>query len=609
MDPVRASDPIRPRLVVLWTALVAGTVVLAAEYLIASPEFHSPYRTASVLVMIALAAFELLGDKRTEVMVVGPAVIYAALSIVELKTGRVMSFFDPGTTLGLLILLGILFAATRLNRRVIPVVLFTTGTTAYTLVSLSLQDLPLPHVMGRVLLGVVGQILAMYVTVRIIDRLGASSARNAKSLAIQKALAKCSHLLLTSRDEKGMQLALSALLDATEADYAYIDVNRTEDDGRITWHINHDALGSNVPPGPSSFGSGTYDDMPWVPEELGAGRPVRIRVIDLPEPLRSRYQAEGIRSELAAPIMIEGRWVGTIGFSDFWREGNWTDLETEALTTAADMVAGAWERDRAREGLQELAEAKDRFIAAVSHELRTPLSAVVGFSAALRDAAGSFSTEEISEMAGMISVQSREVADLVDDLLTAERAASGNLTIRTAPTDLEIELNAVVELYSQPPPIEVRESAVVMADGLRTRQIIRNLLTNATRYGGANVKIEVDVHDGMGHLTVMDDGDGVLGIDEDKIFDPYYRSRNDVAMPDSVGLGLAVARQLARLMSGDLVYRRQDNWTRFELRLPLDQGAPDDPAQLTGPASFADPSSLEDTAGGGQDSEIVPVTV
>ncbi|MEX0666783.1 MAG: ATP-binding protein [Acidimicrobiia bacterium] len=293
----------------------------------------------------------------------------------------------------------------------------------------------------------------------------------------------------------------------------------------------------------------------------------------------------------------------TIGITDFWPDGNWTDLETEALTTAADMVAGAWERDRAREGLQELAEAKDRFIAAVSHELRTPLSAVCGFSAALRDAAGSFSTEEISEMAGVISAQSQEVADLVDDLLTSERAASGNLTIHVVPTDLEVELKSVIELFPQPPPIKVLESAVVLSDGLRTRQIIRNLLTNATRYGGANVKVEVDVHDDMGHLTVMDDGNGVLGIDEDKIFDPYYRSRTDVAMPDSVGLGLSVARQLARLMSGDLVYRRQDSWTRFELRLPLDPGTPNDSGQTP------DPASLWDTESDDPETGIVPVTV
>ena len=153
--------------------------------------------------------------------------------------------------------------------------------------------------------------------------------------------------------------------------------------------------------------------------------------------------------------MIEGKWIGTIGFSDFWREGTWTDLETEALTTAADMVAGAWERDRAREGLQELAEAKDRFIAAVSHELRTPLSAVVGFAAALRDAAGSFSPEEISEMAGVIAAQSEEVSYLVDDLLTAERAASGNLTIRAAPTLLELELKSVIEPLPGAPAVFV----------------------------------------------------------------------------------------------------------------------------------------------------------
>jgi len=603
MDPMRATDPIRPRLVVLWTALVVSVAVLAVEYLIGPPGYTAPYRIASVLIVIALAAFELIGDKRTEVIVVGPALIFAVLSLVELRTGEVASFFDPGTTLGLLIFLGILFAATRINRRIMPVVLFTLGTSAYTLASLSLQDLPLPHAIGRVVLGVVGQILAMYVTVRIMLRLGASSARIEKSLAIQKALARCSHLLLTSRDEKGMQLALAALLDATDADYAYIDVNRTEDDGRITWHINHDALSANLPDGPGSFGSGNYDDMPWVPVELGAGRPVRIRVADLPEPLRSRYQEEGIRSELAAPIMIDGKWIGTIGFSDFWREGNWTDLETEALTTAADMVAGSWERDRAREGLQELAEAKDRFIAAVSHELRTPLAAVVGFSAALRDAAGTFSTEEITEIAAVISAQSREVSDLVDDLLTAERAASGNLTIRTVPTDLEVELKSVVELFPLPPPISVNESALVMADGLRTRQIIRNLLTNATRYGGANVKIEIGVHDGMGYLTVMDDGNGVLGIDEDRIFDPYYRSRTDVAQPDSVGLGLAVARQLARLMSGDLVYRRQDSWTRFEVRLPLDPGS------LTDHPHAPDPAALWEADANDPETKIVPVTV
>ena len=141
------------------------------------------------------------------------------------------------------------------------------------------------------------------------------------------------------------------------------------------------------------------------------------------------------------------------------------------------------------------------------------------------------------------------------------------------------------------------------ADGLRTRQIIRNLLTNATRYGGTSIRVEIDVQDGVGKLTVLDDGQGVLGMDEDRIFDPYYRSRSDVAVPDSVGLGLAVARQLARLMSGDLVYRRQDGWTRFELSLPLD------PGPLRPSADQLGPVALWEVEAGDPESEVVPVTV
>ena len=57
---------------------------------------------------------------------------------------------------------------------------------------------------------------------------------------------------------------------------------------------------------------------------------------------------------------------------------------------------------------------------------------------------------------------------------------------------------------------------------------------------------------------VSDDGPGVRGIDVEHIFDPYYRSQSPSdSRPDSVGLGLAVARQLARMMGGDLVYRRR----------------------------------------------------
>jgi signal transduction histidine kinase len=304
-------------------------------------------------------------------------------------------------------------------------------------------------------------------------------------------------------------------------------------------------------------------------EALSAGRPARVRVSELPVPIRQRYEAEGIRSELMAPIVIRDQWVGTLGYTDFWRDDAWTDVEVDGLMRAADMVAAFWERESAREGLEELAEAKDRFIATVSHELRTPLAAVVGFSGELAQGLEQYSREEIYEMVSLISSQSIEVAQLVDDLLTAERAASGNLTIKPSALDLLDETRSVVGSLRADFAVTVDgEPVSVWADTLRTRQIVRNLLTNALRYGGPTVRVEISTRGDQAILVVTDDGPGVRGIDAEHIFDPYYRSKTEDTKPDSVGLGLAVARQLARLMGGDVVYLRRSGWTNFELSLP-----------------------------------------
>ena len=72
-------------------------------------------------------------------------------------------------------------------------------------------------------------------------------------------------------------------------------------------------------------------------------------------------------------------------------------------------------------------------------------------------------------MAGVIAAQSQEVSDLVDDLLTAERAASGNLTIRAAPTQLELELKSVIDLLLEPPAVFVLDSVTVIAHQANTR--------------------------------------------------------------------------------------------------------------------------------------------
>jgi signal transduction histidine kinase len=555
--------------VAVLSAVVVATVLgIVAEYgtwSAATP--GAGYRLAAYAVVGLTATYQLMRRRRIEVVVAASALTLCALSLTE--AWRTPAF-DSGYTLACLILISVVYVATREGKSVAPLVIVSGLTAAFTVASLILDRPPASVVFARLMIGIPGQALVIWITWQLIQSLADASEHQANTARIQKALATCSQALLTGRDEQPLTAALRALLDATEADYAYIDINRVAEDGNVTWEIVAEALGSTVPSGPDSFDEGDYSQFPEIIEVLSAGHPARIRVSDLPMPVRARYEAEGIRSELMAPIMIRDQWVGTLGYSDFWRDDVWTDVEVEGLMRAADMVGAYWERESAREGLEELAEAKDRFIATVSHELRTPLAAVVGFSGELADSLDGYSREEIAEMVVLISSQSQEVAHLVDDLLTAERAASGNLTISPRSIDLLDECRSIVESLGVDLDVAiVGDPSTAWADTLRTRQIVRNLLTNAHRYGGERVRVEVSSQRNVASLVVSDDGPGVKGIDAEHIFDPYYRSQTSDARPDSVGLGLAVARQLARMMGGDLVYRRRGGWTRFELSLPM----------------------------------------
>jgi signal transduction histidine kinase len=104
-------------------------------------------------------------------------------------------------------------------------------------------------------------------------------------------------------------------------------------------------------------------------------------------------------------------------------------------------------------------------------------------------------------------------------------------------------------------------------DALRVRQVLRNLVSNAARYGGSSVAVRT-THDGDHvRIVVSDDGDGVPGEDEGTIFLPYRRSTTTKRHLASVGLGLWISRQLAHAMGGSLEYQRLNNRTEFVFTL------------------------------------------
>jgi signal transduction histidine kinase len=219
-----------------------------------------------------------------------------------------------------------------------------------------------------------------------------------------------------------------------------------------------------------------------------------------------------------------------------------------------------------QDAMAELVRAKDEFIAKVSHELRTPLTAVLGLTSAM-NSAESLSDEERAELMGMVATQAAEMSYIVDDLLVAARAEMDAVTIVLETVDPRAEAVKVLDNLALG-AIEVPdEMPKVIADPGRLRQIFRNLLTNANRYGGDRRRILAGVEDGSVWIEVRDDGEGVNPEDTDRIFEPYATAHSGVT--GSVGLGLSVARQLAELMGGSLAYDRDRSETVFRLQLPL----------------------------------------
>jgi PAS domain S-box-containing protein len=224
---------------------------------------------------------------------------------------------------------------------------------------------------------------------------------------------------------------------------------------------------------------------------------------------------------------------------------------------------------RAERDLAGLVASKDELVASVSHELRTPITTIMGMAFELRDHGSAFTADEVQELIELIADQSRELSNIVEDLLVAARSDAETLVIRPEVLPIKQEIEQIVASTTQKiaPAIDAPDDARAWADPLRFRQILRNLLSNAKRYGGPTVRISAVVDGRAALVSVFDDGPGVPAGDEDIIFEPYTRSTRDEALPGSIGLGLPVSRRLARLMGGDLVYR-YDGGSVFEVRLP-----------------------------------------
>lgn len=233
---------------------------------------------------------------------------------------------------------------------------------------------------------------------------------------------------------------------------------------------------------------------------------------------------------------------------------------TERLAAEAAIKA-------AQEAAETASQAKSDFLANISHEIRTPLNGVIGLTAALKQ---TDLTPAQHEIVRMIESSGVTLERLVSDILDVSRIEAGQVELEALVFNLRHEIDGLLEthrLRAEAKGLDFRvehdgDDAAFVGDITRIKQVLGNLLSNAVKFteqGVIELRVEVAAADDQRLQVVIEVQDQGPGISEDtmaRLFTPYAQASQETARTyGGTGLGLAVSRQLARLMGGELEAR------------------------------------------------------
>jgi signal transduction histidine kinase len=325
---------------------------------------------------------------------------------------------------------------------------------------------------------------------------------------------------------------------------------------------------------PTHLEQSTLMTVPRHYEDLIDGRSIMIDDVASTAPEDQAWYAAHLPSaaaEIAFPITDGLSVTGVVGIVAS-RPRHWEPVETRTMTAVAQMLGVAQAQAKAAETLEGVVRTKDSFIASVSHALRTPMSVVLGLSTELAIRRNDFSANELDEFIDLIAREAQNVAHIIDDLLIAARASADSITV--IPEQVRVDDLVRETISALPQDLRLRlaevdlEPTEAYADPVRLRQIVRNLVANGQQHGGRHIHIRTGTEDDQAVLEVSDDGSGIAADRREQIFEAYEAGDAQTGLTASIGLGLTVSRQLARLMSGDVSYRHEPMPT-FELTLPV----------------------------------------
>ncbi len=227
--------------------------------------------------------------------------------------------------------------------------------------------------------------------------------------------------------------------------------------------------------------------------------------------------------------------------------------------------------------------AKKQFLAMMSHEIRTPLSAVVGFARLMSKASTKF---EQDQFAGHLHRSATQLLTIVDDVLDFSKLDQGAVETSLSDFDLHHLLDSLPDVGMLFVGEDSRTNfkldidpdcpRVLRSDEGKVRQILQIFLTNAVKFApDGRIEIGAEKIGRMLRISICDNGPGIAAQDLERLFEPFEQGQAGSELKQKgAGLGLAIAKRLARLLNGRVGAKSYvGEGSEFYLELPLEFGA------------------------------------
>lgn len=267
-----------------------------------------------------------------------------------------------------------------------------------------------------------------------------------------------------------------------------------------------------------------------------------------------------MKSALIVPMIARGRTLGALTLVSTQKGRRYDDADLTLAMEIATRAAIAIDNAQLYRSALAASEAKSAFLATMSHELRTPLNAIIGYQSLLKEGIDGSLTEPQLVQLSRIRASADHLLMLIDEILTFSRLEAEKETVRWEETELRPiveEAVTMVRPLAEAKGLSLRVEVPderVLTDADKLRQILVNLLSNATKFTQhGQIIVRARANEGGAEISITDTGIGIAPENLERIFEPFWQvEQSSTRRAGGTGLGLSVSRSLARLLGGDV---------------------------------------------------------